>query len=180
MIPRLFFCFVDGCSWALWFFWKSKLSNASSVQSSRSCRIFSFQHPFAYLNLPAVDVWFERFKHSVMLQTETWCIKKRGVENFEQGENQKLFTPGSFLEHQWRFWNFFTSCVWRPSIVLSVKKWISKSYSHCWMKGSNMQKSWENWRICRTWGFLWRTAQFNCSEQTRDSMNNHHKTKEQS
>ncbi len=51
-----------------------------------------------------------------------------------------------------------------PSIVLSVKRWISKSYS------SNMQKMLETWRFRRTWRIILKnSSQFNCSEQTRDS-----------
>ncbi len=136
----------------------------------------------------------KRFKHSLMLQKNTRCIKSRGVKTFEQDEDvhiflvllkyiffpcstalqkqQKLracfpedklstiylifkfkkFSPPRLLMHRVSFWsiseclNLFNSCVWVP------------------------QKMLENWRICRTWRiFLMNRAQFNCSEQTRDS-----------
>ncbi len=37
-----------------------------------------------------------------------------------------------------------------PSVVLSVKRWISKSYNHCW-KGFKYTKMLENQRICGSW-----------------------------
>ncbi len=87
---------------------------------------------------------------------------------------QKVFTPRLLmhrvflLEHQWMFEPFLIVCL-SPSIVLSVKRWISKSYSHCW-KGFKYAKMLENCRIYRTWRIcLKNSAQLNCSEQTRDS-----------
>ncbi len=51
----------------------------------------------------------------------------------------------------------------------SVKRWISKSYSHYW-KGFKYTKMLENQRICGSWRiFLKNSRQFNCSAQTRDS-----------
>ncbi len=70
------------------------------------------------------------------------------------------------LEHQWMFEPFLIVCL-SPSMVLSVKRWMSKSYSHCW-KGFKYANMLENCRIYRTWRIcLKNSAQFNCSEQTR-------------
>ncbi len=47
---------------------------------------------------------------------------------------------------------FFKSCV--PSIALSMKRWMSKSYTVTAGMGSNMQKMLENRRKLRTWRTL--------------------------
>jgi len=50
------------------------------------------------------------------------------------------------------------SACFSASIFLSLKRWISKSYSHCW-KGLKYAKDAGKLNI----------GQFNCSGQTRDS-----------
>ncbi len=75
------------------------------------------------------------------------------------------------LEHQWAFES--SLIVASPSVVLGVKRWISKSLSllesHCW-KGFKLTKMLENQSISGTWRiFLKNSRQFNCSGQTRDS-----------
>ncbi len=102
--------------------------------------------------------------------------------NLPWSSNSKSFHPPALnascflLEHQWMFEPFLI-VVLSPSIVLSVKRWISKSYSHCW-KGFKYAKMLENCRIYRTWRIcLKNSAQFNCSEQTRDSWTTNTKQK---
>ncbi len=76
-------------------------------------------------------------------------------------------------------WKPFYSCVWghQLSSVWKMDLKIIQSllervqYAKCWKTA----EIYRTWRIC-----LKNSAQFNCSEQTRDSMNNQHKTKEQS
>ncbi len=45
-------------------------------------------------------------------------------------------------------WTFCNSCN-SPSVVLSVKRWISKLYSHCW-KGFNYAKQ-DAGKLCGSW-----------------------------
>ncbi len=85
--------------------------------------------------------------------------------------------------HRVSFWsiserlNFFNSCVWVHQLS-SVWKDGSQNHTVTAGKGSNIQKMLENWRICRTWRiFLKNRAQFNCSEQTRDSWTTNTKQK---
>ncbi len=73
---------------------------------------------------------------------------------------QKVFTPW-LLMHGFSFWSISERL--SLSVVLCVKRWISKAYRHCW-------KVLENQRICGLWRiFLKNSRQFNCSGQTRDS-----------
>ncbi len=75
---------------------------------------------------------------------------------------QKVFHPPALnascvlLEHQWMFEPFLI-VVLSPSIVLSVKRWISKSYSHCW-KGFKYAKCWKTAESTERGGFVWRTV----------------------
>ncbi len=81
----------------------------------------------------------------------------------------KVFTPRHawfcLPEHQW----VFESSVIAAYESLSVKIWISKSYSHSW-KGSKYTKMLENQIISVSWRFfLKNSTQFNSSGQTRAS-----------
>ncbi len=72
------------------------------------------------------------------------------------------------LEHQWMFEPFlivvFESLNCPQCEKMDLKHTVTAG------KGSNMQKMLENCRIYRTWRIcLKNSAQFNCSEQTRDS-----------
>ncbi len=72
------------------------------------------------------------------------------------------------LEHQWMFEPFLI-VVFESINCPQCEKMDLKSYSHCW-KGFKYAKLLENCRIYRTWRIcLKNSAQFNCSEQTRDS-----------
>ncbi len=81
-----------------------------------------------------------------------------------------IFTPG-LLMHRVSFWsiseclNLFNRCIGVPKCEKMDLKIIVTAG-----KGSNMQKMQVNWRIWRTWRIVLKnSAQFNCSEQTRDS-----------
>ncbi len=54
-------------------------------------------------------------------------------------------------------------------IMLSVKIWISKSYSHCWKKFKYSKDAGKLKNLQDMEIFLKNSTQFNCSEQTRDS-----------
>ncbi len=86
------------------------------------------------------------------------------IRKFGQLHPFKVFTPRALNASvvpsgaQWMVWTFLI-VVFESSMVLSVKRWIS-NHTVTAGKGSNTQ----TWRI-----FLKNSAQFNCSEQTRDS-----------
>ncbi len=78
--------------------------------------------------------------------------RRQNKLNWPWSSNSKSFHAPALnawfflLEHQW---------VFEPSVIvvyesLSVKRCISKSYSHCW-KGFKYAKMLENQRICGSW-----------------------------
>ncbi len=103
-----------------------------------------------------------------MLQKKKPRIKSRGVKTFEQNEDVYIFLVLSkyhiflfctalqklqkivtcFPEDELVF-ESSVIVVMSLSVVLGVKRWISKSYSHCW-KGFKYTKMLENQRICGT------------------------------
>ncbi len=102
--------------------------------------------------------------------------------NLPWSSNSKVFNS-QLLMHRVFFWSisecwtFFNSCVWVHQLS-SVWKDESQNHTVTAGKGSNMQKCWENCRIYRTWRIcLKNSAQFNCSEQTRDSWTTNTKQK---
>ncbi len=99
-----------------------------------------------------------------VLNERTWYLGKiRQMYTYVQkfSLNAWLF----LLEHQW----VFESSVIVVNEFLSVRRWISKSYSNCW-KGFKYTTMLENQRIWGSWRiFLKNSRKFNCSGQTRDS-----------
>ncbi len=106
--PRLFFCLC----WLFMsplFVLNSWTEHCYSDKSSTFCRFCSFPAFLHIWTLPAVTVWFwdpsfhtednwgtqtqllKRFKHSLMLQKNTRCIKSWLLKTFEQDEDFQLF-----------------------------------------------------------------------------------------
>ncbi len=95
--------------------------------------------------------------------TEDCCMfSRRQIKlNWPWSWNSKVFTPRLLMlvfpsGASVSVWIFCNSCM-SPSVVLGVKRWISKSYSHCW-KGFKYTKMLENQIIVGAEGFFWRTA----------------------
>ncbi len=59
--------------------------------------------------------------------------------------------------------------------VLSVKRWISKSYSHCWRVQIH-KRCWKTKEFVEPEGFFWRTAG-SLTVQNKELMNNYNKKK---
>ncbi len=92
------------------------------------------------------------------------------IRQYVQFGGWKLFLMLSFLHIS----ECLNSCIcMSPSVVVSVKRWISKSYSHCW-KGFKYAKD-----ARPGWLFLKNSGQFNCSGQTWDYITITKQTKKQ-
>ncbi len=109
-----------------------------------------------------------------MLQKRVTCFPEDKISYiYPDLQVQKVFTSRLLIYHV-SFWSIrehlnLLYLHMSPPVILCVKRWISKSYSHCW-KGFKYTKMLENQRICGTWRiFLKKSRKFNCSAQTRDS-----------
>ncbi len=173
MIHSCVFLFSDSCSWVPCLSWTVKLL-LFFRKILQVPQMFWFSSIFVYLN--PFQQWLNDFEiHLFTLRTteglpcfpeDKISLKFTLIFKFKKFSPPLALNACSFLlEHQWAF---------EPSVIvayesLSVKRWISKSFSHCW-KGFKYTKMLENQRICGTWRiFLKNSRQFNCSGQTRDS-----------
>ncbi len=146
-------------------------------------QILWFSSIFMYLN--PFQQWLYDFQiHLFTLRITEGLICnyyrrfKRSLMSFEQNEEVYIF----LILPKYNIFSFSTAlqklqkiltcfprvCMFTvhmsASVVLSVKRWISKSYSHCW-KG--FKKKIQNQKICGTWRiFLKNSKQFNCLGQT--------------
>jgi len=104
------FLFCDGCSWVPCLFWAVKLSSvlqknppgfADSSVVKDLLHIGTLYSSDWMILRSIFSHWGQlrdwnttikkRFKHSLMLQKETRCIKSRGVKTFEQDEDVQIF-----------------------------------------------------------------------------------------